>query len=394
MYPLFSTGKAFSDTYIYRDWAEESARQGKWLGINENWVYPTLAFIPLIISNCLGKNIFLALWLIVIIILNFTALFIIIYNNKQRIMHKNNKTIYTLWIWLLFISLLSLLYFMRIEGITAPIVLIVLMYKFTKPMLSTILLNVVIWIKLWPMAIFVSYFIITKKKMTVIYTTVIFYILLFFLCIFLKGKLYYLFSFIKFQNLRGMQVESIFSTPFLWMFSLNIKNITVHMNESINSVEIYGLNFLNLEYVIYFFFILALSINVLVTLINFNKNVYCKNNLFLISSFNIICSLIVFNKVGSPQFMIWLMPNIIAGLLQFFKFWKSFASVFFVIILCTYIIYPLFYEKLICGNIVVVSILTLRNILILVLYYLSFKLLLKNIKYKDIYIYIKNVISF
>lgn len=77
--------------------------------------------------------------------------------------------------------------------------------------------------------------------------------------------------------------------------------------------------------------------------------------------------LIVFNKVGSPQFMVWLAPVIMVGLLHDRVRWRTPALLTLGIAATTFVIYPLFYTPLIHANPVMAAVLTTRNALLVAL---------------------------
>jgi len=84
-----------------------------------------------------------------------------------------------------------------------------------------------------------------------------------------------------------------------------------------------------------------------------------------------VTAFIVFNKVGSPQFIIWLAPVIIAGLTHDWNRWKVPAALLMGIGITTFVIYPLFYTPLIHAHPVMAAILTTRNVLLVVLLWWS-----------------------
>ena len=76
---------------------------------------------------------------------------------------------------------------------------------------------------------------------------------------------------------------------------------------------------------------------------------------------------IVFNKVGSPQFMIWLAPVVVAGLVHDWRRWRTPAALLMGIAVTTFVIYPLFYTPLIHAHPAMAAVLTTRNVLLVVL---------------------------
>ena len=57
------------------------------------------------------------------------------------------------WWWLLFILLMGWLGFARVDGLTAPIVLIGLVYGVSRPFAASAVLSIATWIKVWPAAV-------------------------------------------------------------------------------------------------------------------------------------------------------------------------------------------------------------------------------------------------
>lgn len=80
---------------------------------------------------------------------------------------------------------------------------------------------------------------------------------------------------------------------------------------------------------------------------------------------------IVFNKVGSPQFMVWLAPAVAVGLAHNWKEWRVPATMLIVIAVATYFIYPLFYDALSHNNPWMALVLSIRNVLLVVLFFWS-----------------------
>jgi hypothetical protein len=76
----------------------------------------------------------------------------------------------------------------------------------------------------------------------------------------------------------------------------------------------------------------------------------------------------VFNKVGSPQFMVWLAPAVAVGLAHSWREWRVPATMLIAIAVATYFVYPLFYDALSHNDPVMALVLTIRNLLLVVLF--------------------------
>jgi hypothetical protein len=92
-----------------------------------------------------------------------------------------------------------------------------------------------------------------------------------------------------------------------------------------------------------------------------------RTQVFVLASLTGVLDLIVFNKVGSPQFMIWLAVVLVA--LVYFGIKKSKLALVFgaAILLLTQLVYPIFYVELLGLETLPLGLLTLRNLLLVAL---------------------------
>ena len=65
-----------------------------------------------------------------------------------------------------------------------------------------------------------------------------------------------------------------------------------------------------------------------------------RTELLLAGSLALTTAFIVFNKVGSPQFMVWLAPAVALGLIHNFKAWRTPALMLILIAITTFLIFP------------------------------------------------------
>lgn len=93
-----------------------------------------------------------------------------------------------------------------------------------------------------------------------------------------------------------------------------------------------------------------------------------RTELLLAGALTLATAFVVFNKVGSPQFMVWLAPAVAVGLAHSWREWRVPAAMLIVIAVATYFIYPLFYDALSHNNPWMALVLTIRNILLVVLF--------------------------
>jgi hypothetical protein len=188
----------------------------------------------------------------------------------------------------------------------------------------------------------------------------------------LSGGLPHIMDFLTNQGERGMQLEATFSTPWVWLSVFNIAGSKMADNTAINSTEVYGPGAGTAAFLMQPLLILA-AVGAAILLVRAMKRGAEREELFLEGSLMMVTAFIVFNKVGSPQFIIWLAPVIIAGLTHDWERWKVPAALLMGIAMTTFVIYPLFYTPLIHAHPVMAAILTTRNVLLVVLLWWSVK---------------------
>lgn len=275
------------------------------------------------------------------------------------------------WWWLFFTVFMGYLSFARVEGITAPIVLIALLYAAERPVVAGVLLSIATWIKVWPAAVLVPIVIASHKRIQVVLagaavTAVVG------LGTWLTGGLPHIMDFLLNQGERGMQLEATFSTPWVWLSVFHIAGSRMADNTAINSTEVYGPGAGTAAFLMQPLLVLA-AVTAAILLVRALRRGAEREELFLEGALMMVTAFIVFNKVGSPQFIIWLAPVIIAGLAHDWERWKVPAALLMGIAMTTFVIYPLFYTPLIHAHPVMAAILTTRNVLLVVLLWWSVK---------------------
>lgn len=365
MASFFLNGDTFSDTEQYRQWAMAGYNPSDLTGKISPWVYPVLAQIPIFLANIAGPSLYLLVWFLIITALNAVGL-LYLTRGPWKV-----TGIAPAWWWLFFTVFMGYLSFARVEGITAPIVLIALLYAAERPVVAGILLSIATWIKVWPAAVLVPIVIASHKRVQVVLagaavTAVVD------LGTWLSGGLPHIMDFLLNQGERGMQLEATFSTPWVWLSVFHIADSKMADNTAINSTEVYGPGASTAAFLMQPLLILA-AVTAAILLVRAMRRGAEREELFLEGSLMMVTAFIVFNKVGSPQFIIWLAPVIIAGLAHDWERWKVPAALLMGIAMTTFVIYPLFYTPLIHAHPVMAAILTTRNVLLVVLLWWSVK---------------------
>lgn len=358
-------GEAFSDTFIYRDWTSAGFRDENLSGGPSPWVYPVLALVPMAIAGLAGPGPFFFLWVLMITVLDGVALAKLTGRGHRR------EAIPAGWWWLVFVFIMGWLGFARVDGLTAPIVLTALAYGVSHPFIASTLLSVATWMKVWPAAVMLSLFTVVKQRTKVVAAGILTSVLVIALTA-AVGQLPKLLNFLTQQGDRGMQLEATFTTPWLWLSVLHVGDSRMYMNTDINSMQVDGPGTGFMSFLMQPLLVLAA---ILVAALTFwalhngkRRGGADRTELLLAGSLTMATAFVVFNKVGSPQFMVWLAPAVAVGLAHSWKEWRVPAAMLIAIAVATYFIYPLYYDALSHNNPFMALVLTARNVLLVVLF--------------------------
>lgn len=352
-------GDTFSDTEQYRQWALLGYNPSELGGAISPWVYPLLAQLPIFAANMFGPSLYLLGWTLIIIVLNAVGLAFLTRGKRAR------SGIAPAWFWLFFTLFMGFLSFARVEGITTSLVLIALLYAAERPVVSAVLLSVATWIKVWPAAVIAPLLIASAKRVQVFLAGVAVSAVVAAVAV-LTGAGSHLLDFAINQGDRGMQLEATFSTPWVWLSVFHVGGSKIADNVAINSTEVYGPGADVAAWLMQPLLIAAALIGAALMVWALRRGAQ-REELLLEGSLLMVTAFIVFNKVGSPQFIIWLLPVVVAGLVHDWDRWKVPATLLMGIAFTTFIIYPLFYTPLIHANPIMAAVLTSRNVLLVTL---------------------------
>ena len=361
-------GEAFSDTFIYREWALAGFDEANLTGGPSPWVYPILALIPMGLAAVAGPGPFFFLWVLLTTLLNGWAVL------KLTDRGRRQEAIPAAWWWLVFVFLMGWLGFARVDGLTAPIVLVALVYGVTRPFVASVLLSVATWVKVWPAAVMLALFAVVRKRLHVVAAGIATTAVVVGLAA-AVGAVPKLLNFLTQQGDRGMQLEATFTTPWLWLSVLGVGDSRMYMNTDINSMQVDGPGTALMSVLMQPLLLLAAAAVAGLTFWALHQGKLNggvdRTELLLSGALTLVTAFIVFNKVGSPQFMVWLAPAVAVGLAHNWKEWRVPATMLIVIAVATYFIYPLFYDALSHNNPWMALVLTIRNVLLVVLFFWS-----------------------
>ena len=344
---------------VYLGWAESTASGAVRLGIDTDFVYPILALAPILAALVFGAPLYALSWLGLVSLLNGVAFGVLIGRRPSR------AAAMAAWWWLLFLLLLGPIALARIDSVTAPLAIMGLLWLRSRPVWGAVLLTVATWVKVWPVAAIIALVVASKRRWQVLSAFAGTSALIIGVAL-AAGSGLTILSFVTEQTNRGIQIEAPVASWWLWQSALRIPGTLVYYDQQILTYQVIGAGTDVAAAVLTP--LLALCVAAVLLLgWRAQRAGAAADLLFPPLLLALVLTLIAVNKVGSPQFMIWLAAPLILGLVAAPRDWRGPALVALGMAALTQIVYPYFYNDLLATTPVMVLILSLRNLLELVL---------------------------
>lgn len=356
---LYGPGLPMGDvTYVYLFWVERGVLADQWVGIDTSWVYPLLALMPMLAAYVFGPALYGTTWLTIVMALNAVALISIIGVEERA------RRAVVAWWWMLFLVLVGPIALGRIDAITVPVAMVAVMLIADHPKWGGALLAVGAWIKIWPAGPLLAALVALRSRGAVMLSAVTVTMLVVAAGLALGGASALLTPITE-QTGRGLQVESLVSTVWLWAAAAGEWAARVYYDQGILTWQVFGEGSqLAADLMTPVLALVVLAI-VSLGLLAMRRGVD-EVELFPVLALAMVMALITVNKVGSPQFATWIAVPIVLGLA-----WQRWGGISFrvpailalVTATLTQGVYPVLYASLLSLNPFMLTVLTARNLL-------------------------------
>lgn len=350
---------------VYLPWSQAALSGGPIVGITESWVYPQLALVPMMLAHALavpflaplgGADAYLVGWALLVTACDALGLAALLRGGGTRRRAAAR-------FWIVALLLLGPIAMYRIDAITLPLTLAGGLWLATRPRLAGAVLAVGAWIKIWPGALLVAA-IAARRHSTRLVVTAVGVSAAIVVALLLLGAGDRLLGFVTAQNGRGLQIEAVAATPFLWAATTGGARIE------------YSLDILTYQVIAPAAEAVAAATTpvmavvvggILLLGILRGRRGADWRTLLPALALALIVALIVTNRVGSPQFIVWLLAP--AMLWIVFDSGRAHQPAALVLLLCalTFCVYPLTYHGLLAAQVLPVLLLSLRNAVLVVL---------------------------
>jgi hypothetical protein len=348
---------------VYRYWVARGVYADVWVGIDVEWVYPILAIVPMIAAWAFGEGQYSSTWLSMVFVLDIAAFGVLTGWGRAA------ARIGIAWWWVAFLVLLGPIALGRIDSITVPLAVMAVVIVSRRPVVAAVLLAVATWIKIWPAALIGSLLIASQRRGTVLIAGLATSIAIVGVALSL-GAGSNIASFVSQQTGRGLQIEAPISTIWMWLTALHVPGTQVYYDTKILTFQVVGPGSQGASELMNPILVLVVA-GVAALGIRAARRGATALELLAPVSLALVLALIVFNKVGSPQFEMWLVAPVILGLLAAQKGAKSFvipALIVLIIAGLTQAVYPYLYSMLLSTQLPMLIVISARNILLIMLF--------------------------
>ncbi|MFB2555809.1 glycosyltransferase 87 family protein [Herbiconiux liangxiaofengii] len=364
---LTHPNQPFGDvTNVYKGWVEQF-QEGYRLGIDGPWVYPIVAIVPMLAAGVLGPDNYGIGWMLVVTVADASIFAYLTARTRRAGRPLETGELLRLaaaWWWLIFLFLLGSVALGRIDIITVDLVIAGLLVVRDRPALAGVLLALATWVKVWPAAMIAAVVISVRRRMRVAVAAAVTLVAVLAAALAL-GAGGNAFSFVSEQTGRGMQIEAPVSVVWLWSAFFG-GGSQVYYDQQILTFQVTGPGSDAAALLMTPLLVVAVAAVLVLALLVVRSGTPATHVLPALA-LALVMALIVFNKVGSPQFMVWLSAPVILGIVTQGRrfFWPAVLA--FVMAGLTQIIYPIAYDSILGLDPVMLTVLSLRNLLSVVM---------------------------
>ena len=343
--------------FVYSFWVQQALETGRIVGIDTAWVYPPLALVPIFLPSLAGMDSYPAAWLTMIAVLNTVAIGLLTGWGMRR------ARLSIAWWWLGFLLLLGPIAVGRLDAVTAAMGVMAAATILTRPGVAGVILAAGAWIKIWPAGILAVAVVVLRSRLTLLAAGVTTSLVVLAIGVVAGGSLSLL-SFITEQTGRGLQVEAVIATPWVWATMLGVGGVEIGYSTEILTFQVSGPGADVAAALTTPLLAIASAAVVVLAWVAVRRGA-SPERILPPAALAITVALIVFNKVGSPQFSAWLAVPIILALVVLgragWHTWRTPIVMVSVIAALTQAIYPFAYDALLAAEPFAVMVLTARN---------------------------------
>jgi hypothetical protein len=349
------------DVYlVYEPWARDAVAGNGIVGIDSDWVYPQLALLPMLVAQGLAWIAgYEVAWALMITALDAIAFAMMLGRGRSA-----GRTAGAAF-WLAYLALLGPIGMYRIDAVTVPLAVAGCLWLVGRPLVASLILAVATWIKVWPAALIAAAVIAVRRRLTIIGGALVVTAVTAWTVVAMGGGAH-VFGFVSGQTARGLQLEAPVSTFYLWRAVAGIQGSFIYYDRDLLTFQVAGPAVdVVIAVMTPLLFLVVAGIAATGAFKAWRGAGFAA--LFPPLALSLVLALIVFNKVGSPQFLSWLIAPIVLGLVLDRRRWWPVAGAALAAALLTQLVYPVMYSQLLSAGFLAAAVLTARNLVMIVL---------------------------
>jgi len=348
--------------YAYHPWVRQMLATHSLMGLNQPWVYPYPDLIFMFVPHLTAFGDYQRAWLVMGGLIDLGALLVLLYWPRKH----DAARVRAGWFWLLSQLLLGPVSISRLDSISVALTVIGLVaWLRAKPSTAAIWFTIATWVKVWPVTLLAATIAEARKwKPAAIWASVVGGSIL--LAGLVIGGAKNSLSFVLEQTGRGIQIESPWATPWLWQRIAHVPNSGIYYSSALKTFQVKGVGVMQVASVLGPVMYLALGVTIWLGWWSIRRggveNIALRNEVFAWTVLAAVLVMIVFNKVGSPQYYGWLIVPAILGLIERVPDWRIVAYWLVGILALTGFIYPEIYGHILKSQQWATGVLSLRNL--------------------------------
>ncbi|MGO2470067.1 MAG: glycosyltransferase 87 family protein [Microbacterium gubbeenense] len=345
------------DTYlVYEPWSLAAIMGGDVMGVTAAWVYPPLALAPMVLAQTLvWFSSYSLAWAVMVAVFDCVAFAVLVGRGRAT------SRVIAGGFWALFIAVLGPIGIFRLDAVTVPIAVVGLLLALRHPRVAGMLVGAATWMKVWPAALVAALVIALRGRWQIIAGGAIVSVIIAGVVV-LAGGANHLLGFITTQGDRGLQIEAVAATPFLF----GAGGAQIYYDREILTYQVSGSGVELVAQLLSPFMAIVVAGICAIGVWRVRAGSAVRAVLPPLA-LALVVALIVCNKVGSPQFQTWLVAPLVLWLVWDRASANGPAFLSLVAAGLTHLVYPVFYHHVLASDTVAVTVLGMRNALVVAL---------------------------
>lgn len=357
-------GAAFYDVELYRFWVATGLLGGPWPVLDTDWVYPVGALLPMLAVApwaATGPAYALA-WAGLVTVLNAVAVGVL----ARTLPHGLAGA----WWWLAATLALGPVAIGRLDGVVAPVTVTALAIAATRPRVAGALLALGAWIKVAPGGALIALALTARRPWRDVLVPAAAVAVVVVAVALAAGAGGRVAGFVVAQGARDLQVESVAATGYS-LARLWDPTVWADLNVALNTYEVTGRDTRGIAAWLDVALLVAVAGIAWLTWRARRRGTEAGDlrEILLLATFALTLALVAVNKVGSPQFMSWLLPPVAVavGAVGWSGRWRLPAAVVLAVAALTQWLFPVAYVPFLLASPPIVVAAAVRNAALVVL---------------------------